>query len=85
MARRFLGAYGELVFLFALGALAQLELWLDSEWSENRYELAPLALAMTALLLLRVRAPLLTLLLELAALELATAINTVPNNDPMGA
>ncbi|MEJ7567094.1 MAG: histidine kinase [Gaiellaceae bacterium] len=84
MARRFLGAYGELVFLFALGALAQLELWLDSEWSENRYELAPLALAMTALLLLRVRAPLLTLLLELAALELATAINTVPNNDPMG-
>jgi len=84
MIRRFLRAHGELSFLFALGALAQVELWLDSEWSENRYELAPIALVMTALLLLRLRAPLLTLLLELAALELATAVNTVPTNDPMG-
>jgi len=84
MIRRFLRSHGELSFLFALGALAQVELWLDSEWSENRYELAPIALVMTALLLLRLRAPLLTLLLELAALELATAVNTVPTNDPMG-
>jgi signal transduction histidine kinase len=63
--------------------LAQAELWLDSEWSANRHELAPIALAMTALLLLRLRAPVPTLLLELAALQVATSVNTVPNNDPM--
>ena len=82
--RRFLDSYGELVLVFGLGLVAQAELWLDPEWSENRYELAPIALAMSALLLLRLRAPLLTLLLELALLELASTVNTVPNNDPMG-
>ena len=84
MVRRFLKAYGELVFVFGLGLLAQIELWLDQEWAADRYELAPVALAMTAILLLRIRAPLPTLLLELAALQLASSLNTVPNNDPMG-
>ena len=81
--RRFLALYGDLVLVCGLGALAQAELWLDAEWAADRYELAPIALVMAALLLLRLRAPLLTLLLEVAALEVATAVNTVPDNDPM--
>jgi signal transduction histidine kinase len=81
--RRLLASYGELVLVCGLGVLAQAELWLDTEWTADRYVLAPVALGMAALLLLRLRAPLLTLLLEVAGLEVATAVNTVPDNDPM--
>ncbi len=38
---------------------------------------------MTAILLLRVRAPVLTLVAEVAALQLAGALNAVPDDDPM--
>ncbi len=65
MVRRFLDSHGELVLVFGLGLLAQAELWLDREWAADKYELAPVALAMTAVLLLRIRRPLLTLVLEI--------------------
>ena len=84
MGRRFLKDYGELALVFVLGLLGQLELWLDSTWADDRYRLAPVALGMSAILLLRIRLPLPTLLLELAALQLAVAVSTVENNDPMG-
>ncbi len=70
--------------MFGLGLLAQAELWLDREWATDRHELAPVALAMTAFLLLRIRAPLLTLVLELAGLQVMLAVNSVERNDPMG-
>ena len=85
MIRRFLGSYGELVLVSGLGLVAQIELWLDSTWAPDRDRLAPLALAMTAALLLRVRAPLLALVLEIGGLVALTVLNTVSdNNDPMG-
>jgi signal transduction histidine kinase len=84
VSRRFLSNYGELVLVFGLGLIGQLELWVDATWEADRYYLAPIALAMSALLLLRVRLPLPTLLLELAALQLAVAVSTVDDNDPMG-
>jgi signal transduction histidine kinase len=84
MVARLLRHYGELALVFGLGLVAQAELWLDREWASDRYALAPVAIGMSALLLLRLRAPLVTLLLELAALQLATALSTVENNDPMG-
>jgi signal transduction histidine kinase len=84
VVRRFLNSYGELVLVFGLGLLAQAELWLDREWAADREELALLALAMTALLFLRIRAPLLTLVLELTALQVLPAVNTVERNDPVG-
>src|SRR5680860_712290 len=83
MVRRFLTSYGELALVFGLGLLAQAELWLDEEWEADRYALAPVALAMTAILLLRIRAPLATLVLEIAALQVMAALNTAENNDPM--
>jgi signal transduction histidine kinase len=81
--RRFLSTYGELVFVFVLGVLAQVELWLDSEWAEDRRSLAPLAFAMAATLLLRIRWPLLTLVLLLVAFEGEGALITAQGNDPM--
>jgi signal transduction histidine kinase len=84
VGRRFLSHHGELALVFGLGLLGQAELWVDREWEADRYLLAPIGLAMTALLLLRTRLPLVTLLLELAALQVATAVSTVENNDPMG-
>ncbi|HEY7792656.1 MAG TPA: histidine kinase [Gaiellaceae bacterium] len=84
MIGTFRRTYGELCFVFALGALAQLELWLDAEWDDVSRRLAPLALAMTAILLLRLRAPLLTLVLESACLVLLGVLNTSDGNDPMG-
>jgi signal transduction histidine kinase len=79
-----LDSYGELVLVFGLGLLAQAELWLDREWAADRYELAPVALAMTAVLLLRLRAPLATLVLEIVGMQVVSAVNTVENDDPMG-
>lgn len=83
MIRRFLGSYGELALVFALGALAQVELWVGAEWASDRRELAPLALAMTAVLLLRLRRPLLTLVLLVAAFQVDTVLLTSIGNDPM--
>ncbi|MBA2461591.1 MAG: histidine kinase, dimerization and phosphoacceptor region [Actinobacteria bacterium] len=83
MIRRFLDSYGELVLVFGLGLLAQAELWIDAEWAADRYELAPVALAMTAVLLLRIRAPLATLVLEVVGMQVMAAVNTAENNDPM--
>jgi signal transduction histidine kinase len=83
MIRRLYGTYGELALVFGLGALAQLELWLDADWTSDRRELAPLALAMTAVLLMRVRMPLLTLGLLVAAFQVESALLTAPENDPM--
>ena len=82
--RRFLQAYGEVVLVLLVGGLGLAELWFDDEWAADRYELAPIALGMAALLLLRLRAPLPVLLLELAALMLATRLHSVSDNDPMG-
>jgi signal transduction histidine kinase len=84
VGRRFLTNYGELVLVFGLGVVGQLELWLDPTWEDDRYLLAPIALGMSTILLLRIGLPLLTLLLELVALQLAVAVGTVENNDPMG-
>jgi signal transduction histidine kinase len=81
--RRFFAAYGELVLVFGLGALAQAELWLDSEWAPRRGALALIALGMTAALLLRLRAPLLTLVLEAAGMTLLSVVSPVEGNDPM--
>src|SRR5687768_10902856 len=81
-SRRFLGSYGRLAFVFAVGFLAQVELWLDATWAPAREELALVALAMTAILLLRLRAPVVTLVLETAGMTLATALSPVSNNDP---
>ena len=83
MVRRFLNAYGELVLVLGLGLLAQLELWLDSTWEADRDRLALVALAMSALLLLRLRAPLLTLLLQIGGMQVMSTLNSVENNDPM--
>ena len=79
----FVRSHGELLFVFALGLLAQIELWLDRTWAADRYELAPAALAMASILLLRIRAPLATLALEIAALNVVVNIDSVDNNDPM--
>ena len=81
--RRFVRDYGELVLVFGLGLLAQLELWVDEEWAADRNALAPLALAMTAILLLRLRAPVATLVLEVAALQVAAALTSPESDDPM--
>jgi len=83
VTRRFLATYGELVLVFGLGALGQLELWLDAEWAADRHRLAPVALALAAVLLLRLRAPLLTLALAFAGMEAMSLLNTVERNDPM--
>ena len=61
MLRRLREDYGELALAVALGLLAQAELWLDDTYADDRRRLAPLALAMTLVLLLRVRAPLVAL------------------------
>jgi signal transduction histidine kinase len=85
MLRRFLRSYGELCLVFGLGALAQLEIWLDSTWAGDERKLAPLALAMTAILLLRLRLPLLTFALEIACMPLLGWASSAENgNDPMG-
>ena len=83
MTRRFLASYGELVLVLGLGVLAQAELWLDPTWAADRHELAPVALGMTAVLLLRLRAPLTTLVLEIVGLQVAHFVNGVDNDDPM--
>jgi signal transduction histidine kinase len=83
VVRRFANAHGELVLVFGLGLLAQAELWIDHEWAADRYGLTPIALAMTAVLLLRTRAPLATLALETIGLQALASVNTVDNNDPM--
>ena len=83
MIRRFVASYGELVFVCALGALAQLELWLDAQWSDDRRHLAVLALAMTALLFLRVRQPLLTLALLVVVFQIEAAVIPNDSDDPM--
>jgi hypothetical protein len=83
VVRRFLTSYGELVFVCALGALAQLELWLDSQWSDERRPLALIGLAMTAVLLLRVRLPLVALLLLVALFQVETAVIPDGSDDPM--
>jgi signal transduction histidine kinase len=81
--RRFIQQYGELVFVCALGALAQLELWLDSQWADDRRALAAAALAMTAVLLLRVRYPLVTLSLLVALFQFEAAVIPNDSDDPM--
>jgi signal transduction histidine kinase len=84
VVRRFLGTYGELALVFGLGALAQVELGLDAAWADDRRELAPVAFAMAAILFLRLRVPLLTLALLVAAFQLETAVVKSPgNDDPM--
>lgn len=84
MTRRFLASYGELVLVFGLGLLAQVELWVDAEWADDRYQLAPVALGMTAALLLRLRAPLVTLALEIIGLQIVVAVQHAGSDDPMG-
>ena len=84
VVRGFLRAHGELSFVILLGAVAQGELWLDGAWAEDRAVLAPIALGMTAALLLRVRAPVVALALETAGLAAMNLANSVPGNDPMG-
>ena len=83
MVRRFLDAYGEPVLVLALGALAQVEIWLDPHWAADQRELALLALAMSALLLLRLRYPLLTLVLLVAGFQLESLLLSQPGEDPM--
>jgi signal transduction histidine kinase len=83
MIRRFVASYGELVFVCALGALAQLELWLDAQWADDRRQLAVLALAMTAVLFLRVRQPLLTLALLVVVFQIEAAVIPNDSDDPM--
>ena len=84
MIRRAIRDHGELVLVFGLGLLAQLEIWLDDTWREGRGGLALVALAMTAVLLLRLRAPLPVLAAEIALLSVATVVNPVNDNDPIG-
>jgi signal transduction histidine kinase len=83
VVRRFVRAHGELVLVFGLGVVAQAELWLDGTWADDRAGLSLLAVAMTAALLLRLRAPLATLALQLAGLVAMDVANGVPDNDPM--
>jgi signal transduction histidine kinase len=83
MVRRFVRAHGELALVFGLGVVAQAELWLDGIWADDRGALAVVALAMTAALLLRVRAPLVTLALQIGGLVAMDLVNGVPDNDPM--
>jgi signal transduction histidine kinase len=84
VVRRLLGTYGELALVLGLGALAQVELWLDAAWADDRRVLAPLAFAMAAILFLRLRAPLLTLALLVAAFQIEAAIVDSPgSDDPM--
>jgi signal transduction histidine kinase len=84
VTRRFLASYGELVLVFGLGLLAQVELWVDAEWGGDRYQLAPVALAMAAALLLRLRAPLATLVLEIIGLQVIVVLESAGSDDPMG-
>jgi signal transduction histidine kinase len=84
VTRRFLASYGELVLVFGLGLLAQVELWVDAEWGGDRYQLAPVALAMAAALLLRLRAPLATLVLEIIGLQIIVVLESAGSDDPMG-
>jgi signal transduction histidine kinase len=84
VTRRFLAAHGELLLVFGLGALAQVEIWLDATWAADRRELALVALAMTAVLFLRLRAPLLALALQVALIQVESALVSDLQNDPMG-
>jgi signal transduction histidine kinase len=81
--RAFVRSFGELTLVAGLGVLAQVELWVDAEWADHRRVLAPLALAMTATLLLRLRAPVLALALEIAAFVAVGVTLADLNNDPM--
>ena len=81
--RRFAHVYGELLLVFCVGAVAQAELWLDATWAVDRRDLSVVALAMTAVLLLRTRLPLVALVLEVALLQLLVNVDTIENNDPM--
>jgi signal transduction histidine kinase len=80
---RFFGSFGELVLVSGLGLLAMVELWLDDDWADHRRTLAPLALAMTAVLLLRLRAPLVALALQVAGFLAVSEILASEDNDPM--
>jgi signal transduction histidine kinase len=81
--RTFLRAHGELVLVLGLASLAQAELWLDPQWEGYRRDLAPVELAMAAVLLLRLRWPLPTLLLQIGLLTLGSQLGS-GDNDPMG-
>jgi signal transduction histidine kinase len=83
MPRRFLDDYGELLLVGGLGAFAQAELWLDAANAEDRRWLAPIALGMTAALLLRIRAPLLAVLLCVAGFQLVAVMSPPESDDPM--
>ena len=83
MQRKFLGEYGELVLVGGLGALAQAEIWLDAPNVDDRRYLAPLALGMTAALLLRLRAPLAALVLCIAAFQVEGWLIEAETDDPM--
>jgi signal transduction histidine kinase len=83
VARRFVRAHGELVLVGGLGLIAQAELWLDRTWAQDRRGLSVIALAMTAALLLRLRAPVATLALAVAGLVAMDLVNGVADNDPM--
>jgi signal transduction histidine kinase len=83
VARRFVRSHGELVLVVGIGLVAQAELWLDHTWAAERRGLAVIALAMTAALLLRLRAPLATLALVAAGLVSMDLVNDVPDTDPM--
>ncbi len=85
MPRRLLRAHGELLLVFGLGLLAQLELWVAQEWRDDRRKLAPVELAMTAVLLLRLRAPLVTLVLQVALFQVLHVVNSVADDDPITA
>jgi signal transduction histidine kinase len=81
--RQLLRAQGELLLVFVVGAVAQAELWFDATWAADRRELSVIALAMTAVLLLRTRLPLVSLVLEVALLQLLVNVDRVEENDPM--
>jgi signal transduction histidine kinase len=83
MPRRFLQEYGELVLVGTLGALAQAELWLDDTYADDRRLFALVALGLTAALLLRLIAPLVALILGIAAFQIETFLIAPHTDDPM--
>ena len=83
MVRRLVRSYGELVLIASLGLLAQAELWLGAEWAGHRRALSLIALAMTAVLFLRIRAPLVALVLQVGLVNLEAVVLSNANNDPM--
>jgi signal transduction histidine kinase len=80
---RTLRTHGELTLAAGLAVAAQAELWLSDARVEDRRLLAPIALALCALLFLRVRAPLVALAGGLAGSALTNVVTTSGTDDPI--